>query len=280
MAVVGHRAVGIAETGVCHRVQRVEVDGALELVERAAESVRRPLIPVVTSAQVGLVGLRIDRGSLAQLLLLSRRQLEAERLGDLPGDLFLHRHQIRRVLAELLAPELRFAGRVDELGLDVQDVGMLRDPARQDRADVQRRADRRRVGLQAAVAEHEAARNDADGAELRQAVDDALGDAVGQVVELRTGGVDERQHRERLAARPRGAGHTHRGAGEQRAKRPAHVLRRREPPAGIALHGAGDHRAQLLRGQRVEAREIRRRVVQQPRDDLLRRRAGEQLARR
>ena len=154
---------------------------------------------------------------------------------------------------------------------------MLRDPAGQDGADVQRRADRRRVGLEAAVAEHEAARNDADGAELRQAVDDALGDAVGQVVELRAGGVDERQHGERLAARPRRAGHAHRGTGEQRAKRPAHVLRRREPPPGIALHGACDHRAQLLRGQRVEAREIRRRVVQQPRNDLLRRRAGEEL---
>ena len=68
------------------------------------------------------------------------------------------------LLPELLAPELRLGRRVDELRLDVQDVALLHDAPGQDRPRVQRQADGRRIRLQPLVAEHQAARHDAQAA--------------------------------------------------------------------------------------------------------------------
>ena len=95
VAVVRHRAVGVAEAR--HRPARTTGSrsiASLEVFERPPEPFRRPAVPVVASAQVRLIGLRIDRRSLPQLLLLRRRQLESQRFGNLPGDLFLHRQQV------------------------------------------------------------------------------------------------------------------------------------------------------------------------------------------
>src|SRR4030095_14738448 len=109
----------------------------------ALESVRAPVVPVITPAEVVLVRVGIDRWFLPEFGLLTPGQLEAKRFGDLPGNLLLHDHQFRDLLAELFTPELRLCRGVDQLGLDIEKLALLQHASGQDRARIEREAHRR-----------------------------------------------------------------------------------------------------------------------------------------
>ncbi len=74
---------------------------------------------------------------------------------------------------------------VNELGLDDQAVGALKDLARKYGSNLEGPSDLLGVYLHALVAEHRAPRHDAEPGELRQQVNDALGDSVTEVFRIR-----------------------------------------------------------------------------------------------
>ena len=163
-----------------------------------------------------------------------------------------------RALAELFSPELGLGVGVHELGLDVQHVSLLHDAPGQDRPRVQRESDGRRIGLQPLVAEHEAARNHPKSRELRETVDDAFGDPVGDVFDLRIrAGVDERQHGERLSSCPGsrrrpGARHSR----QQAVQRDGQVVSRFETALAIALDRPRHDGPKLRRREGIERSEL------------------------
>lgn len=113
---------------------------------------------------------------------------------------------------------------------------------------------------------------------MREAVDDAFGNAVGQVLNLRFGArVHERQHGERFPAGPRTlAGGPGNRTCQQRAQRHGQVRRGFKAPCRVALHAARDDGPQLFWRERIEGAQIRHAVVQQVCDNFLRRRSREQ----
>ena len=232
----------------------------------------------MASAQVFLVGLGVDAGALPQFFLLLTSQLEPKRFGDLPRDVLLQVRQLAQSRPELFSPELRFGRRVDELGLNRQVVALLADAPGQNRARVQRHANRRRIGLHSLIAEHEAARHDAKPTQLGDAVDDALGDAVGQEFD---GGISalihEWQDPEGLAARSGlAAGADRSRSAEQRSQRHRHISSGVETSRGCALDRARHDCAQCLRCNRVEIGELGEAIVHQLGHDLLRRASGKE----
>jgi hypothetical protein len=209
---------------------------------------------------------------------LLTRQLEPKRFGDLPRDVLLQVRQLAEPRPELFSPELRFGRGVDELGLNRQVVALLADAPGQNRACVQRHANRRRIGLHSLIPEHEAARHDAKPAQLRDAVDDALGNAVGQEFDGGVGTlVHERQDPEGLAPRSGLApGADRRRSAEQRAQRHRQIASRVETFRWCALDRARHDCAQCLRCNRVEIGEFGDAIMHQLSHDLLRRAAGKQ----
>ena len=163
--------------------------------------------------------------------------------------------------------------------LDVQPIALLQHAAGEDRPRVEREADGRRIDHDAFVAEGQAARDHPQPGQLRQAVDDAFRDAVGEVFNLLIGaGVRQREHREGLAAFPccATAAQQPGGSGAQRAQGHREVARGLEPPRRMAVDGAGDDRGELRRRRRIEPGDVGTALVQHAGDHLLRRIAVEE----
>ena len=108
---------------------------------------------------------------------------------------------------EVVSPQLRDVGGVDHLRLNADLVAALHHTSRHDGAHVQIARGLPRIDVLVLVAHHERARHDAQRVNLRQAVRDRVGQAVAQVIRIRTAAaVHERQHRNRVnraAGRPR-----------------------------------------------------------------------------
>src|SRR5208282_4072157 len=92
------------------------------------------------------------------------------------------------------SPELGAIGGADEVGLNAQFVAMLSDASHEDGADLQRLANFLGIILIVLETEDGAARHDFEVGELRKGADEALGQAVAQVLVVGVGGgVDEGQ---------------------------------------------------------------------------------------
>ena len=85
------------------------------------------------------------------------------------------------LLVVLLAPHLRPVARVHKLDTDQEVFTALRDTARQDRFDAQCFGYFLRVSVFTLVLERGAAGDDLHTGKLREAVDEALANAVGEV---------------------------------------------------------------------------------------------------
>src|SRR6185503_9764852 len=85
----------------------------------------------------------------------------------------------------LLAPELRFVRDIYQFGLYVEGFAPLDYSACENCADIQIPADRRWINLLPLVTKDGAAGHYAQFGQLREAVDDALCNAVAQVVHVR-----------------------------------------------------------------------------------------------
>ena len=90
------------------------------------------------------------------------RELESQRLRDLPRDLVLDGHDIRESSVVLFTPNLCAVGYIDELGLDVQVLTPAHDASREHRTDTELTPDGARVDVFLAVAERGAARHDGE----------------------------------------------------------------------------------------------------------------------
>src|ERR1700722_12353892 len=96
----------------------------------------------------------------------------------------------------MLSPDMAVVAGADQLGADTQRFPTLRNCALEDRADAHLATNRSRIRLFSFETEGSVSGHHLQVRELRQAVDEALGDAVAQVLRVRiTAGVHERQHR-------------------------------------------------------------------------------------
>ena len=133
-----------------------------------------------------------------------------------------------------------------------------------------------RIRLHALVPEHRSARDDAQAGKLRQTVDDALGQAVAEVLEIVAPRALEGEHRDRLAARHStlgGGGGA--GSREERPEREGGVPRAAEPALRRLREAVFDDAPELRRSGRIERRQPRRGVAQRGGHDFLRRPARE-----
>ena len=115
------------------------------------------------------------------------------------SDLLLHGENVRELPAVFLSPEVRVVPRVDELRSDGESVSPWNDPAGQHRPDAELLADGPRAHVLSLVVKGRPAGDDLDPWDLRHAVDQALGDAVAQILRVGIASrIDERQHGQRV----------------------------------------------------------------------------------
>ena len=127
------------------------------------------------------------------LVFLGQRQPQA--LRDGARDVGLYGLRIRERPIESLAPQLRHAVDVDEVGLDVKPVAALRNFAGNDGPHVQLTSGLARIDRAILITRGQRARYDPQRANLRERVGQGLGHAVAQVVSIGAPArVDERQH--------------------------------------------------------------------------------------
>ena len=191
--------IPVGETRVGRGIAWVQVDGLLEILDGRAQPLAGSFIPVVPASQVQVIRSRVLGLTFEQPLPIAATQLEPQLLGNLFGDLFFNREDVGHGPVEPLAPQLRVALHIDELGLNVQRVPALQHLARQQRAYLELAAHFPVIDVLTLVAKGFAARHHAESRHLRKAVNQAFGDAVAQIFGIRiAAGVDERHHRERI----------------------------------------------------------------------------------
>ena len=264
-------AVDVGQVGISRRAGRIEGDGLAEVLTRSPAVVRAAPGTMQPTLQEQLVGPGVGALLGGQPLLLAGGEAYPQLVGDLAGDLRLHREDVGRLPTVLLAPDLSLVARVDQLHADREVLAVLQEFARHDAAHTQCARHLQGVGVLALVPHGGGVRDDLQARELRQAADQALADAIGQVLLL---GVFrracERQHGQRGDALDTsaektpapGEGGTRRGdddRGEQpegdlfppgvdgfRLRRPSlecgdHFRYAREPIPGLAGQAPQDH---------------------------------------
>src|SRR5262249_9801002 len=117
-------------------VLRIEPDRALEHPQAFFQGRMAGGGEMVPGAQVVLVRRRCGLRS-AERLLLSERQLAAQRRRDVLGDLVLDREDVADLAVEALGPAVVAAARLDELHRHAQAITHLADAALEERRDPQ-----------------------------------------------------------------------------------------------------------------------------------------------
>ncbi len=152
---------------------------------------------MIASSQIGLVSFRVGCVASRDLLLLIAGQFQAQLAGNLPGYFLLDCQDVQDFAVILLAPELRARRRIDQIYLNVQGVAQLSHPSHHHRTDIEITTNLLRINLFPLVTESRAAPGDPQPLKLREAVDQALADAIRNVLRVRIGaGIGEGQHRD------------------------------------------------------------------------------------
>ena len=120
LVVVVELRAGVRDRGVGERERGVERDRVLEHLERELEVLAGQPPREALAAEVEVVGLQALRGLDGERLLLLRRELDAQRLGDLPRDLVLHLEDVRHLAVVALGPQREVGLGVHELRRDAQ----------------------------------------------------------------------------------------------------------------------------------------------------------------
>src|SRR5215475_10992394 len=198
--VTAERRVSVCQPDVSQSKVAVFVDGLIIGFDALPHAFASALVPVVTPLQVKLISFVILRIAFGQLALLVAVQTQPQRLGYLAGDLLLHGQQVGERALIAFAPELRAGGGIHQLNVDDQPVAQALHAACDYRAYLQRLAHLTRIDFAPFVGKDDAARHhSAQRGQLRQAVDQVLGDAVRQVLHLWIGAyVGKGQHRDRI----------------------------------------------------------------------------------
>src|SRR6266478_4854818 len=125
--------------------------------------------------------------------------MHSQRARHFPGELFPESNHIRELAIVLLSPDVAAVAGIDQLGADVQCVPSLRDSALEDHTHAQLAANRLNVRIFSLVAKNRVSRHHFQIRQLRQAIDEALGDTVTQVFGVWISiGVYEWQDRQRI----------------------------------------------------------------------------------
>src|SRR5262249_26059496 len=198
--VTAERRVGVGQPDVSQRKVAVFFDGLLIGLNPLPHPSPSPLVPLVTPFQLKLLGFVILRIGFGQLALLVAAQTQPQRLCDLAGDLLLHGQQVGERALIAFAPELRAGGGIHQLNVYDQPVAQALNAAGDYRAYLQRLAHLTRIDFAPFVGKDDAARHhSAQRGQLREAVDQILGDAVRQVLHLWIGAyVGKGQPRDRI----------------------------------------------------------------------------------
>ena len=105
----------------------------------------------------------------------------------------------RRAAIQRRSPQLRPIVDIDELGGDDEGASPLDDVAREHRLNAELPADVPRIDVLSLVTEDGAARHDAQSRNLREVVDEALGETIAEVIELCVAAaIHQRKHSQRL----------------------------------------------------------------------------------
>src|SRR6185436_15561195 len=94
----------------------------------------------------------------------------------------LNGQHVRHLSIEAVTPELRTVRNSDQVCLYHQGVALLEDSARDDGIDAELVSSAYRIDVLALVAEDRGARHHAQRRQLRERIDDALGDPVRQIL--------------------------------------------------------------------------------------------------
>jgi hypothetical protein len=174
---IGDRREGQGEVRVLRHRVLVHLQRELEVLARQAPR-------VAAAAQVQVIGLQVVGRLGGQGLLLLRRELDAQRRGDLLGDLVLHLEDVLHLAVVALRPEREVGVGVHQLRRDPQAGARPAQAAREDVGGVQLLADLRRGDRLVAVDQDGGAGIHLHPLDLRQLRDDVLGDPVPQVLVL------------------------------------------------------------------------------------------------
>ena len=112
-------------------------------------------------------------------MLIGARQFHAQVGRNFPCDFTLHRQNVSKLTNILLTPDMVVVLRVVQRDVDHKLIADLFDAARQHGSYIQFAADLLRVLLLALVTKNRTARHYLQTRQLRQAVDQTLGNAVG-----------------------------------------------------------------------------------------------------
>src|SRR5690349_12396053 len=94
--------VGKAREG--HRIIRVEINRAREIIDTAADALSGSLVPVIAAFQIGLIGFDIVRVAPGRLGLAANPQTQPR--GDAAGDLVLDREDVlKRAVVAVAGPD-------------------------------------------------------------------------------------------------------------------------------------------------------------------------------
>ena len=192
------RGVGSRDAYIGRREARVPLDRLLVARDRPLKVLgTRPRVEVVTP-QIERVGLRIVRVPLLDRGFLTGQESDAEVLDDGRRDFILNLEDVLQRPIELLRPEVVPLFHIDELRGDSQPVARLADAAFEHRADVQAPPDLPHVEGLALERKRGGSRHHAQILDVRQAVDQLLGDTVAEIfLILPSAHVHERQDRDR-----------------------------------------------------------------------------------
>ena len=204
------------------RISGVGGNCLLEKIARLFDRTRRSLIEIVPALQIKLVGAGADFGNAYRAACTRPESAGSiQVLGDLARNLFLNGRDLGKLAAELRAPELGAVADIDQLRANHQTVVALQHAPGQSGPDAEILTDLLRIDLATLVAEHGAPRHYLESRQLRQVVDEALGQAVGEIVEILVPTeIFERQNRDRIHAALRSSlGRTWAGADSRRSER-------------------------------------------------------------
>ena len=189
--------IRVRHSGVGQRIAGIFFDGLLKIFQTFLHAFVGSLVPIVASLQIKPISLRILGIALGDCPLFFPVQLNAQVRRDGFGNVFLDALDVRQLLGILFAPDLRLAVHIHQLRTHQKGVAAPRHSSGHNCANVELLPDLFRRAVLSLVTEHRTARHHSQLRHMREAVDNAFGYAVAQVLRVRiSASICKRQYRD------------------------------------------------------------------------------------